>query len=114
MTITHGYTDLASVKDALRIVDTVDDSLIERAIEAASRRIDGETGRRFWADPSPVARRYAPISDELLIIDDIATTTGLVVKTDTAGDGTFSTTVTSADYQLEPGGDYAFTVRAKF
>lgn len=103
MAIVNGYTDLASVKAALRVDDNIDDALIERAIEAASRRIDDETGRRFYLDANPSARVYAPKSPSLVIVDDIATTTGLVVKTDTAGDGTYATTLTlGVDYQLEP------------
>jgi len=35
MAITNGYCTLADVKAALRIIDSVDDSLIEQSIEAA-------------------------------------------------------------------------------
>ena len=102
MAIVNGYTDLASVKKALRVDDAIDDALIERAIEAASRRIDDETGRRFWADPTPVARLYSPIDGEVLIVNDIATTTALTIAVDSNGDGTFAKTLTSSEYQLEP------------
>lgn len=103
MAITNGYTDLASVKAALRVNDSVDDTLLERAIEAASRRIDGETGRRFYLDAGVSARTYRPASASQLLVDDIGTTTGLIVKVDPTGDGTFDTTLTvGTDYQLEP------------
>jgi hypothetical protein len=36
------------------------------------------------------------------VVDDISTTTGLIVKTDSAGDATYATTLGAADYQVEP------------
>ena len=49
MAITNGYASLADVKAALRIpsADTIDDSLLETAIESASRMIDSYTARTF-------------------------------------------------------------------
>jgi hypothetical protein len=41
MAITQGYASLNQVKAALRITDTVDDTLLEMAIESGSRAIDG-------------------------------------------------------------------------
>ena len=40
MAITNGYATLAQVKAALRITDSLDDTLIEMAIESGSRAID--------------------------------------------------------------------------
>lgn len=103
MAITNGYCTLSEVKAALRISDTVDDTLLENAVEAASRRIDGECSRRFYQDGATSARTYAAGRHDLLIVDDISTATGLVVKVDDDADGTFETTLTAgADYQLEP------------
>lgn len=103
MAITNGYCTLNEVKAALRISDSVDDTLLENAVEAASRRIDGECSRRFYQDGSATARTYATANNTLVIVDDISTATGLVVKTDSNGDGTFETTLTSGvDYQIEP------------
>ena len=50
MAITNGYATLAQVKAALRIPadDTVDDTLLEMAIESGSRAIDGYTNRSFY------------------------------------------------------------------
>ncbi len=47
MAITQGYATLSEVKASLRISDNVDDSLLEVAIESASRLIDGFTARSF-------------------------------------------------------------------
>lgn len=103
MAISNGYCTLSELKAALRITDSVDDALLERAVEAASRRIDGECSRRFYADATTSARTYAAARTDLVPVDDISTLTGLVVKIDDDADGTFETTLTvGADYQIEP------------
>lgn len=97
------YTTLDAVKAAMRVTDTIDDSLIASVINSACRRIDEEIGdRHFYADSTATARLYAANGQRLLAVDDISSTSGLIVKTDADGDGTFETTLTSADYQLEP------------
>lgn len=103
MAITNGYATLAEVKAALRISDSVDDALLEQAIEGASRRIDGECSRRFYADGSATARTYAAPRTDVVIVNDISTLTGLSVKIDEDADGTFETTLTlGTDFQVEP------------
>jgi hypothetical protein len=103
MAITNGYCTLNEVKAALRITDALDDTLLENSVEAASRRIDGECSRRFYLDGSTTARTYAAGRTDMLILDDIGTATGLVVKVDDDADGTFETTLAvGVDYQLEP------------
>ena len=103
MAITNGYCTLAELKAAARITDNVDDALLERAVEAASRRIDGECSRRFYVDATTSARTYAANRNAFLFVDDISTTTGLIVKVDDQMSGSFSTTLTvGVDYQTEP------------
>lgn len=105
MTITHGYTTLAKLKAEVldqNITATTFDARMEDAIKAASRQIDGYCGRRFWQDTTVVARTYEPNETRCVDVDDISTTTGLVVKVDLDGDGTFETTIPSSDYRLEP------------
>jgi hypothetical protein len=103
MAITNGYCTLAEVKAALRITDNIDDTLLENAVEAASRRIDGECSRRFYIDATTSARKYAANRSAFVFVDDIATTTGLVVKVDDTFSGAYSTTLTvGTDYQTEP------------
>ena len=102
MAITNGYCTLAEVKAALRLTDNADDTLLENAIEGASRRIDGYCGRFFYKTSatavSLIARTFYVVTT-----DDISSATNLVVKTDTTGDGTYDTTWTiGVDYQLEP------------
>lgn len=108
MTITNGYATLAELKAMLDIpVDYTDkDSLLERAVEGASRRIDGWCHRSFvpagTAAGSATARVFPAYSSTVVYCDDIANTAGLVVKTDDNADGVYETTWAAADYQLEP------------
>jgi hypothetical protein len=98
MAITDGYATLADVKAALRIVDTVDDGLLEISIEAASREIDGWCERVFTT--STATRVYRPTDVFTVETDDIQSITTL--KTDADGDGVFEITWDPTDFQLEP------------
>jgi hypothetical protein len=98
MAITNGYATLAEVKSSLRITDNLDDTLLETAIESASRMIDGYTARTF-SNAGTATRNYAATDDINLIIDD-AISVSEVASTDEVGD-TY-TIWTSTDYQLEP------------
>lgn len=100
MAITDGYASLNDVKAALRIPssDTVDDAMLEIAIEAASREIDGYTERVFTST-SDATRLYIPMDSYITQIDDLVSITSLETSSD--GDG-FDTTWTATDYQLEP------------
>lgn len=103
MTITNGYATLAQMYAELDITDTKYDPKLETAIAAASRQIDGHTGRRFWQDATVVDRQYFPSSTVYVEVDDISTTTGLVVKIDTNDDGTFAQTLTiTTNYIVAP------------
>lgn len=99
---TTTYCTLAEVKSALRITDNADDTALTRTIKAASRRIDQKCNRRFWIDDAVSARTYAIKTPMLVLVDDIATTTGLIVEIDTTGNGAWSTLTNGSDYQLEP------------
>lgn len=99
MAITNGYCTLAEIKAALRITDSTDNTLLEQAVEAASRRIDGYTGRFFYQQ-SATATFYCDNSYALAIPDLVSVTT---LKTDDNGDGTYETTWTAGtDYVLNP------------
>ncbi len=94
------YATLAQVKAALRITDSVDDTLIEMARESASDLIDGYTGRTFTTSGT-VTRVFAPADDYVLQTDDIAGT-ALTITSSTGADGVFDVTWKTTDYQLEP------------
>jgi hypothetical protein len=98
MAITQGYATLSDVKNALRITDNLDDTLLETAIESASRMIDSYTARTF-SNAGTAVRNFAATDALNLIIDDAISVT-TVQSTDEIGD-TY-TTWTANDYQLEP------------
>ena len=100
MALTNAYCTLNQVKASLRIPvsDTVDDTLLELAINSASRDIDQATERQFFS--ASATRIYTPQDSYIVIIDDLVSLTTL--KTSSAADGVFDTTWTATDYQLEP------------
>jgi hypothetical protein len=94
------YATLAQVKAALRINDSVDDTLIEMARVSASDLIDGYTGRTFDTSGT-VTRVFAPADNYVLQTDDLAGT-ALTITSSTGADGVFDVTWKASDYQLEP------------
>jgi hypothetical protein len=98
MAITNGYATLQDVKNALRITDTLDDQLIETAIESASRMIDGFSARTF-SNAGTAVRNFAATDDLTVIIDD-AIEVLQVESTDEVGGSYIQWDTT--DYQLEP------------
>jgi len=86
----------------MSIYDSNDDDRLELAITTASRMLEGICNRRFYQDAGVSARVFAALNDDLCFVDDISTTTGLIVKTDPQLTGTFSQTWAATDYQLEP------------
>ena len=98
MAITNGYCTLAQIKNSAGIEDSVDDELLELAVEAASREIDGACERQFFQ--TSATRIYTPRDSYVTDIDDLVTVTS--IKTSSAANGTFDTTFSTTDYQLEP------------
>lgn len=100
MAITNGYCTLNEVKASLRIPvsDTIDDDLLELAIESASRDIDQATERQFF--PTDTHRFFTPRNSLVCEIDDVSSLTS--IKSSTSADGTYDTTWSESDYQLEP------------
>lgn len=103
MAVTNVYATVAQLREHFGDSgSTLTTALLERALNATSRAIDKHCGRRFWIDTNVATRVYRPEDADLAWVDDIATTTGLIVKTDSAGDGTYGTTWASTDYELQP------------
>lgn len=100
MTIVNGYASLNEVKAALRITDAVDDSLLNMAVESASRLVDGHAGRRFW-NAGTATKYFVAQDDYVCEVDDISSST-IVLQTSSGADGIFDTTWDIDDYQLEP------------
>ena len=97
MAITNGYCTLADLKAALRVQDSIDDSLLELAIESASREIDGYCERVFYSTSG--TRVYAPTNIYTVTTDDIISVTTLKSSSDGV---TYDITWQTSDYQLEP------------
>ncbi|MFE1749001.1 phage gp6-like head-tail connector protein [Streptomyces anandii] len=81
----------------IETADTSRDALLDKALTAASRGIDRATGRRFWLDAAPTARTYrlharvvCQEDGDVLLVDDIGDTAGLMVESASAGGGTFT------------------------
>lgn len=102
MALGDPYATLDAYKARVGLTDAVDDTTITAALDSASRSIESLTGRQFNLDSGLTTRVYYPTSQSVLLIDDIATATGLVIKTDNDDDGTYETTWTASDYLLEP------------
>ena len=100
MAITNGYCTLNYLKASLRIPvsDTIDDDLLELAIESASRDIDQASERFFYS--SDETRIFMPQDSLNTVTDDLSAVTA--IKTSSAANGTFDVTWTSSDYQLMP------------
>lgn len=101
MAITNGYATLAQVKAGLRITDSVDDTLLEMAVESASRAIDSYCNRVFYSTGTAVVRYYSPVDSYLCDIDDLVSLTSLYTNSDET-QSSYDILWTSEDRQLEP------------
>lgn len=71
-------------------------------LAAASQYLETYCHRQFNKETAATARTFRPLSGCFAVVDDFHTVTGLVIKTDEDGDGSFETTWTTADYELVP------------
>jgi hypothetical protein len=99
MAITNGYCTLEQIKAATKITDALDDSLLEMAVESASRMIDAECDRNFFS-AGTATRDFQPNDDYVVDVDDLISIVS--VKIDDAGERTFLVTLAASDYQTEP------------
>ena len=97
------YISSSDLKDALSLTgETFADTVLARAVTAASRAVDDVTDRRFYPDDDAnQVRYYSPVDDCRVWIDDLITLTAF--ETDPGGDGTFQDSWTEVrDFYLEP------------
>ena len=94
------YIELGELKAMLRIDDYVDDELLSAHITAASRTIDDICHRTFDLATTATARTFYPDGPLAVRVDDIGTTSGLLVKIDNDLTGTFELEIT--DYTTQP------------
>lgn len=91
------------LKTILGISDAVDDNRLTMAADAATQMILSYCDREFFVSgTTPTPRVYVADHWSYVEVDDIATDTGVVVKTDEDEDGTYETTWAASDYQLSP------------
>lgn len=81
---------------------TGQDGQFEDAINTASREIDTYCARQFNKATTATAREFEPDSANWCYVDDFWTTADLSVKLDSAGDGSFATTLVTTQYELSP------------
>lgn len=96
------YATVPQVKSYLQLEIATTDVQIADCLGTASRAVDKLCNRRFYADLIATARTYPATDSYCADVDDFWTTTGLVVKADHDGDGTFETTLAAANYDLRP------------
>lgn len=97
------YADKTELKAYIGLSGSGQDDNIDNALDGASRQIDKITGRRFYQDSSAQVKTYTPNNEFILDVDDISTTTGLIVKLDDNDDGTYETTLTiNTDFIVVP------------
>lgn len=107
MSITNGYATLAEYKAYIAVrslagsvgTDTSDDSVIEALIEGASRYIDLQTGRRFWADTNDADYYYQSLDGECVKLPDFKSIT--TVSVDFANTRSY-TALTASDFDVLP------------
>ncbi len=97
MAIVNGYCSLSDVKASARITDTVDDALLELAVESASRLVDSYTQRYFY-NAGTATRIFVPLDNYVTEIDDLISLSVL----ETSDGDEYGTTWAAKDYQLEP------------
>lgn len=104
MALGDPYAALADLKARLDIDvadETHDDELTDK-LDGATLEVNHFCNRQFNDAGTASARVYRVGDCGSVDVDDFSTDTGLVVKTDDGGTGTFSTTWDASDYELEP------------
>ena len=95
----------AELKDFMMIDSSVttEDAVLDFVVTAADAEVKHVIGSDVEDAGSVSARVYVPEDDDCCIVDYFSTTTGLIVKSDTNGDGTFATTLTlNTDFEVLP------------
>lgn len=94
---------VAELRSSLGIPDSGSDTALQAAVSAAERQVAEVCGRSFAVPTATETRTFAAWHPEVLMLEDeIASTSGLVVATDDNDDGTAETTWAAGDYELAP------------
>jgi hypothetical protein len=104
------YATIPNLKDEIGITDGIDDPMLDRALDAASRWIDNKTGTRFFTTAADETRYYTLTGGDIgvfLCPDDILSVTSLYG--DPNGDRLYSDTWAVTDFDLSPLGATPYT-----
>lgn len=99
------YVELADIRNWVGIQDSGDDPELDAALLSVDAVIDDYCGQRFAQDSGVVSARLfvADTTSMLRLFPSVVgDTTGMIVKVDIDGDGTFETTLSSSDYVTLP------------
>lgn len=103
MALGDNYATLDELKIRLGIDDvTSDDGMLKSALNSASRGVEKYCSRQFNDAEVVSPRLYYPNTYYEVLVDDFSTSSGMVVKLDYAGDGSFTTTLPASSFQLAP------------
>lgn len=113
MALADAYATVAQYRAASGNTDRGAEADIRRDLRAVARMLDARLRRHFNQDASVTERTYyAPdtgftaddLAQRTLFVEDIASTSGVIVKVDSDGDGLVSdeTALANTDYQLFP------------
>lgn len=97
------YITTQEARDYIGVNAGNDVAILGDVVEAVSRLIEGHCGDIFTAGTAGVNRVFEPQSTTSLrfgLYSPLSAVTA--VKVDTAGDGTYATTISSTDYTLYP------------
>lgn len=111
MPVNDPYVSLQLLKDSLGITGTAQDALLGQKLTAACRSIDDHCGRFFYRDVAttrsmPTAGRVLDDGDpegRLLLVDDIADATGMVVEVRASRTGGWSVFTDFEPEEPKPG-----------
>lgn len=98
MAISNGYATLSELKAFLGISAATDDARLESAIESASRAIDTECSRQFYAT---TATLYFQTDDPLRLDLNADLLSATTISIDTTGRRDY-TALSVSDYELDP------------
>lgn len=100
-----GIITAADLKEYRDVDDSLDDTTLGWAVDAANRAVAEHCGRDFTktATASASARVLYPSEEGEIEVWDFWTTTGLIVKTSSLDDGVYDITWTlNTDFMVEP------------
>jgi hypothetical protein len=101
-----GYANLDQTRERFRIPDTLDDARLSMLIDTASAMIDKDTNSGFGQ--TTATKTFVPSCAWEMGVPPLISITTL--KTDDDASGTYETTWTTSDYELDGGGNLLGTV----